>query len=290
MAYVNAAQMLQKARQGGYAVGQFNINNLESIRVFLQAAQEAGAPLMIGVSGGIAKALGGYRTIADTVRNMMDYYRITVPVCLHADHSSYEGAVAALESGFSSVMYDGSRLPFEENLARTAELLERCHARGVSLEAEVGPVSGKEDGGAAEALGELADPAQCAAVAALGVDMLAASIGNVHGAYPADWQGLNFPLLEEIRRSVNGTPLVLHGGSGIPEEMVRQAIAQGVCKINVNSECREAFAARTQDFVRSGEYRKDPGCTQLVTLQPGLEGVREVCLDKMRRFGCAGRA
>lgn len=288
MPYVNAAGLVRSAQAGRYAVGQFNLNNLESVRAFLACAQETHSPMILGVSSGIAAQLGGYKTIADTVLNIMDYDRITVPVCLHADHSGYDQALAALESGFSSVMFDGSRLPFDENAEKTAYLAARCHERGASLEAEVGPVAGKEDGGAAE--GELADPRECAAIAALGVDLLAAGIGNVHGAYPPDWKGLDFDLLERIRQATSPLPLVLHGGSGIPEEMIRRAIRGGVTKINVNSECREAFARATRQFFEEGQDRKDPSFQQLITLKPGLAAMKQVCIEKMRLFGCIGQA
>lgn len=288
MPYVSAAEMLLEAQHGHYAVAQININNLESIRVLIGAAEETSTPLMLGVSMGIAKQLGGYKTIADVTRNVLDYDCISVPVCLHADHSSYDAAMAALRSGFSSVMFDGSRLPIDENFRLTRQLAALCHEKGVSLEAEVGPVAGHEDGGKSE--GELADPAECARIAELGVDMLAAGIGNMHGAYPADWKGLNFPLLGEIRKATGQLPLVLHGGSGIPEESIRRAIGMGVCKINVNSECREAFAQATRRFIEDGLDIKDTSNMQLITLQPGLAAVKQVCLDKMRHFGCIGKA
>ena len=288
MGCVSAAGLVRKAQAGRYAVGQFNLNNLESIRVFLACAQETASPMIIGVSAGIAAQLGGYRTVARAVESMMDYDRITVSVCLHADHSGYAQALEALDSGFSSIMFDGSRLPFEENAEKTAFLAARCHERGASLEAEVGPVAGKEDGGAAD--GELADPRECAAIAALGVDLLAAGIGNVHGAYPPDWKGLDFGLLDRIARAVSPLPLVLHGGSGIPEDMIRRAIRSGITKINVNSECREAFARATRQFFEEGRDRQDPSFQQLITLKPGLAAVKEVCIEKMRLFGCIGQA
>lgn len=288
MPYVSASAMVKAAKAGHYAVGQFNINNLESIRVIMAAAEEVRAPVMLGVSMGIARQLGGYKTIADTVRNVLEYDGVTVPVCLHADHSTYDAALEALRCGFSSVMFDGSRLEIEENLRLTRQLAALCHAQGVSLEVEVGPVAGKEDGGAAE--GELADPAECAAMSALGVDLLAASIGNMHGAYPPDWKGLNFPLLHAVREAAGEVPLVLHGGSGIPEESICRAIELGVCKINVNSECREAFSEATRRFFLDGLDQKDSAHMQLITLRPGLEAVKAVCIEKMRLFGCAGKA
>ncbi len=288
MPYVSAAAMLRSALDGRYAVAQININNLESIRSLISAAQSVHAPLMLGVSMGIARQLGGYKTIADVVKNVLEYDQVTIPVCLHADHSSYEAAMEALNSGFSSVMFDGSRLPIEENLRLTRQLAELCHARGVSLEAEVGAVAGHEDGG--EAAGEMADPAQCALIASLGVDMLAASIGNMHGAYPPDWKGLNFPLLEKIRQATGDVPLVLHGGSGIPEESIRRAIHMGVSKINVNSECREAFTEATRRFFADGLDQADTAHMQMITLRPGLEAVKAVALEKMKFFGCTDKA
>lgn len=288
MPYVSAATMLQDAQRGHYAVAQINLNNLESIRTLIAAAQESQSPLMLGVSMGIARQLGGYKTIADVVKNILAYDQVSVPVCLHADHSSHEAALAALHSGFSSVMFDGSRLPIDENLRLTRELAALCREKGVSLEAEVGAVAGREDGGEAE--GEMASPAECARIAALGVDMLAAGIGNMHGAYPRGWKGLNFPLLADIRQATGQLPLVLHGGSGIPEESIRQAIRMGVCKINVNAECREAFAQATRRFIQDGMDVKDTSNMQLITLQPGLAAVKQVCLDKMQLFGCIGKA
>lgn len=287
MPYVNASAMLRSALDGHYAVAQINISNLESIRALILTAQQAQAPLMLGVSMGIAKQLGGYKTIANVAKNIIDYDHVTIPVCLHADHSSYDAAVEALHSGFSSVMFDGSRLPIEENIRLTRQLAEDCHARGVSLEAEVGAVAGHEDGG--EAAGDMADPAECAPIASQGVDMLAASIGNVHGAYPPNWAGLNFPLLEEIRRVTGDLPLVLHGGSGIPKESIRRAIALGVSKINVNSECREAFTEATRRFFTEGHDSADTSHMQLITLRPGLEAVKAIALEKMVLFGCTGK-
>lgn len=288
MPCVSAAAMLQDAQKGRYAVAQINISNLESIRTLVNAAQEVKAPLILGVSMGAAGQLGGYRTIADVVGSILDFDHICVPVCLHADHSAYDAALAALHAGFTSVMFDGSRLPIGENLRLTGELAALCHARGVSLEAEVGAVAGHEDGGAAD--GELADPDECARMAATGVDMLAAGIGNRHGAYPPDWKGLNFPLLETIRQAVGHVPLVLHGGSGIAADDIRRVIGMGVCKINVNAECRAAFAQATRRFILDEQDIADTGNMQLITMQPGLAAVRQVSMDKMRLFGCIGKA
>ena len=288
MPYVNASDMLRKALNGHYAVAQININNLESIRTLISAAQELHAPLMLGVSMGIAKQLGGYKTIADVVKNVLTYDRAAVPVCLHADHSGYDAAMEALQNGFGSVMFDGSRLPIAENLALTRQLAACCHAKGASLEAEVGAVAGHEDGG--ELSGELADPDECARIAELGVDMLAAGIGNMHGAYPVNWRGLDFERLSAIRAATGELPLVLQGGSGVPEESIRRVIGMGVCKINVNSECREAFEQATRLFFSQERDREDTAHMQMITLKPGLEAVKAVAMEKMRLFGSAGKA
>ena len=288
MPYVNARDMLARARQGHYAVGQFNLNNLECIRAFMEAAEETHSPIILGVSGNIAKAMGGYKLIADVTRDFIDALNITVPVCLHADHGTFEQALSAAESGFTSVMYDGSHDGIEENLRRTRHLAELCHSRGLTLETEVGAVAGVEDGVSSH--GECASPEDCRVMAEIGVDLLAAGIGNVHGAYPADWAGLDFGLLDEIRRVTGDTPLVLHGGSGIPEAMLREAIRLGVCKINVNTECREAFDEATCRFVREGGAEADRNHTQLITMVHGLRAVKARCVEKMQLFGCIGKA
>lgn len=288
MPQCNAIAMTRAAREGVYAVGQFNLNNLDSIRVFLLSAQELRSPLMLGVSAGVAKRMGGYATIAATVREMVRYFGVTVPVCLHADHSTLEEAMEAARSGFDSVMFDGSQLTIEDNLRSTRMLVDYAHARGISVEAEVGAVAGEEDGRSSR--GEVADPEACVRIASLGVDLLAAGFGNVHGVYPPDWQGLDFDTLARIRTAVDPLPLVLHGGSGIPDTMIREAIEQGICKINVNTECRIAFDDATRAFIESGGDRQDRNHVQLMAMQPGLRAVGEVCQSKMRLFGCAGRA
>lgn len=288
MSYVNVSEMLAAAQKGHYAVGQFNLNNLECIRTFLEAAQETRSPIILGVSGNIAKTMGGYSTIAAVTRGMIDAFGVTVPVALHADHGTYEQAMAAANSGFSSVMFDGSHCGFARNLELTGALAALCHERGITLEAEVGAVAGVEDG--VSSRGECADPAQCRAIAACGVDLLAAGIGNIHGAYPPDWRGLDFGVLSAVRAAVGETPLVLHGGSGIPDAMIRRAIDEGVCKINVNTECRAAFDQATRAFIEAEGDRADRNHTRLITMQPGLTAVKAVCIEKMTLFGCLGKA
>ncbi|MGN0778014.1 MAG: class II fructose-bisphosphate aldolase [Aristaeellaceae bacterium] len=288
MPYVNARDMLARARQGHYAVGQFNLNNLECIRTFMEAAEETHSPIILGVSGNIAKAMGGYKLIADVTRDFIDALNITVPVCLHADHGTFEQALSAAESGFTSVMYDGSHDGMAENIRRTRYLAELCHSCGLTLETEVGAVAGEEDG--VSSRGECASPEDCRIMAELGVDLLAAGIGNVHGAYPSDWAGLDFALLREIRRVTGEVPLVLHGGSGISEGMIQQAITEGICKINVNTECREAFDGATCQFVQDGSAAADRNHTRLITMTPGLRAVKAKCIEKMTLFGCIGTA
>lgn len=287
MPYVSATQMLRDAKRGGYAVGHFNVNNLESLRAHLLAAQEARSPLILGVSGGIADYLGGYRTIAATLQPFMEHLGVTVPVALHADHGTYQNALDAMTAGFSSVMFDGSALPFEENLALSAELVEECRANGVSLECEVGAIGGEEDG--VSGAGEYADPEQCRRLAALGVTMLAAGIGNAHGRYPTDWPGLHFDLLTEIESATSGLPLVLHGGSGVPAPMVRRAIGLGVCKVNVNTECQLAFTAAVRHYIEDGNDLRGKGYAIRALLADGVEASKQVALAKMELFGSVGR-
>ena len=281
MRLVNAKEMLRKAKEGHYAVGHFNLNNMESVRAFLLAAQETHSPIILGVSGGTAKYMGGYRTITDMVEDFMAYLDITVPVALHVDHGKYEEALDALNGGFSSVMFDGSKLPIEENL-------ELCREKGVSVEAEVGCIGGQEDGHVA--MGECADPAECGQIAKLGIDMLAAGIGNIHGKYPADWKGLNFEVLAAIQKAAGDIPLVLHGGSGIPDDMVRQAISLGVCKVNVNTECQIAFTEATRKFIEDGRDLTGNGFTPRALLADGLVATKEKCIEKMTLFGSLGKA
>ena len=247
MPYVNAKEMLSAAKRGHYAVGHFNLNNMESVRAFLLAAEEVKSPIILGVSGGTAKYMGGYRTIADMVRDFMDFLKITVPVCTHVDHGTYEEALSAIEGGFSSVMFDGSKYSIEENIEKTRHVVELAHAKNITVEAEVGAIGGEEDGRIS--MGECADPEQCKRIADLGVDFLAAGIGNIHGKYPANWPGLRFDVLAAIQEKTGELPLVLHGGSGIPDEMVRKAITLGVSKVNVNTECQIAFTEATRKFI-----------------------------------------
>ena len=288
MPYVNAKSMLADAKRGHYAVGQFNLNNMESVRAFLLAAQACESPIILGVTGQAADYMGGYRTIADTVRGFVEHLKISVPVCLHADHGTFEQALAAIDGGFSSVMFDGSKYPFEENVERTREIIRRAHDKDMTVEAEVGAVEGGEDG--QEAKGECADPAQCARIADLGVDCLAAGIGNIHGHYPPDWPGLRFDVLDAIQRRTGDLPLVLHGGSGISEEMIRQAIRLGVTKVNVNTECQAAFAEATRAYIEAGRDRQGRGFTVQSLLAPGLEATKAVCIEKMTLFGSVGKA
>ncbi|NLZ48036.1 MAG: class II fructose-1,6-bisphosphate aldolase [Clostridiales bacterium] len=288
MPYVSTKEMIQDARRGQYAVGQFNLNNMESIRAYLLAAEEMRSPVILGVSGGTAVYMGGYKTIVKTVTSFMDFLNITVPVALHVDHGTYEQVLDAIEAGFSSVMFDGSSLPIEENLEKTRYILELCKKKGISLECEVGAIGGEEDG--ISSMGECADPAECKLMADLGIDMLAAGIGNIHGKYPAGWPGLRFDVLEEINNSVNGLPLVLHGGSEIPEDMIRRAISMGVSKVNVNTECQLAFTAATRKYIEEGKDLKGKGFTPRALLAPGLEASKEVAIKKMQLFGSVNKA
>ena len=288
MPYVNAREMLTDAKKNHYAVGHFNLNNMESVRAFLLAAEETKSPIILGVSGGTAKYMGGYRTISDMVRGFMDFLKITVPVCTHVDHGTYEEALAAIDGGFTSVMFDGSKYPIEENIEKTRRVVELAHARGITVEAEVGSIGGEEDGRIS--MGECADPAQCRRIADLGVDFLAAGIGNIHGKYPANWPGLRFDVLAAIQEQTGALPLVLHGGSGIPDEMVRKAISLGVCKVNVNTECQIAFTEATRRFIEEGRDREGRGFTPRALLAPGLEATKAKCIEKMTLFGSVGRA
>lgn len=288
MGYESCTEMMEDARRGAYAVGQFNLNNMESIRAYLLAAQEKRSPVILGVSGGTAKYMGGYRTIVGTVKPFIDFLGITVPVALHVDHGSYQEALDAIDAGFLSVMFDGSALPIEENLRKTEELARLCRSKGVSLECEVGAIGGEEDGVAS--FGECADPEECRRMAGLGVQMLAAGIGNIHGKYPADWAGLRFDVLERISEVTGEVPLVLHGGSEIPEAMVRRAIALGVCKVNVNTECQLAFAAAVRRYIEEGRDLKGKGFATRSLLADGLEASKRVAMGKMELFGSAGKA
>ena len=246
---VSATEMLNKARDGHYAVGQFNINNLEWTKAILLTAQELNSPVILGVSEGAGKYMTGYKTVAAMVKAMIETLNITVPVALHLDHGSYEGAKACIEAGFSSIMFDGSHYAIDENVAKTTELVELAHSKGLSIEAEVGSIGGEEDG--VIGAGEIADPAECKKIADLGVDFLAAGIGNIHGKYPANWKGLDFEALEKIHEATNGIPLVLHGGTGIPADMIKKAISLGVSKINVNTECQLATVKEKMELFGS---------------------------------------
>ncbi len=288
MRLVNAKEMLMKAKEGHYAVGHFNLNNMESVRAFLLAAQETSSPIILGVSGGTAKYMGGYRTITDMVEDFMEYLNITVPVALHVDHGTYDEALSAIEGGFSSVMFDGSKLPIGENIEKTKYIVSLCRDKGISLEAEVGCIGGQEDGRVA--MGECADPEECRRMAGLGIDMLAAGIGNIHGKYPADWQGLNFDVLAKIQEAAGDIPLVLHGGSGIPDEMVKKAITLGVCKVNVNTECQIAFTEATKVYFEEGRDQQSNGFTPRSMLSGGLEATKAKCIEKMTLFGSLGKA
>ena len=285
---VSAKEMLEKARAGHYAVGQFNINNLEWTKAILLTAEEMKSPVILGVSEGAGKYMCGYKTIVGMVEGMIEGLGITVPVAIHLDHGSYEGAYKCIEAGFSSVMFDGSHYPIEENIAKTRELVEVCNAKGLSLEAEVGAIGGEEDGVVGN--GEVADPAECKMIADLGVTMLAAGIGNIHGKYPANWKGLNFEVLEEISNKVGNMPLVLHGGTGIPAEMIKKAISLGVSKINVNTECQLSFAAATRKYIEEGKDLQGKGFDPRKLLAPGVEAIKATVREKIELFGSAGKA
>ena len=285
---VSAAEMLKKAKAGKYAVGQFNINNLEWTKAILLTAQEMNSPVILGVSEGAGKYMCGYKTIVGMVNGMIEGLGITVPVALHLDHGSYEGALKCIEAGFSSVMFDGSHYPIEENIAKTKELVALCNEKGISLEAEVGSIGGEEDG--VVGAGEVADPAECKMIADLGVTMLAAGIGNIHGKYPANWQGLNFEALAKISEQVVDMPLVLHGGTGIPEEMIKKAISLGVSKINVNTECQLSFAAATRKYIEEGKDLQGKGFDPRKLLAPGAEAIKATVREKIALFGSANKA
>ncbi len=288
MELVSAQAMLDDAYKRKYAIGHFNLNNMESVRAFLFAAQEANSPIILSVSGGTAKYMGGYQTISHMVLDFIKYLKITVPVALHVDHGTYDEVLQAIDEGFSSVMFDGSSLPIEKNLEMTSEILRRAHMRGISVEAEVGGIGGEEDGHIAK--GEYADPKHCKMMADLGVDFLAAGIGNIHGKYPENWDGLDFDLLASIKQAVGPLPLVLHGGSGIPEEQVRRAIALGISKINVNTECQIAFTEATKQYFLDGKDLESKGFTPRAMLAPGIEATKRLCIQKMELFGSVNRA
>ena len=285
---VSATEMLKKARDGHYAVGQFNINNLEWTKAVLLTAQELNSPVILGVSEGAGKYMTGYKTVAAMVKAMVETLNITVPVALHLDHGSYEGAKACLEAGFSSIMFDGSHYPIDENVAKTTELVKLAHEMGVSVEAEVGSIGGEEDG--VVGAGEVADPAECKRIADLGIDFLAAGIGNIHGKYPANWKGLDFDALDKIHEATNGIPLVLHGGTGIPADMIQKAISLGVSKINVNTECQLSFAAATREYIEAGKDQQGKGYDPRKLLAPGFEAIKATVKEKMELFGSVNKA
>ena len=288
MPLVNAKEMLTKAKAGHYAVGQFNINNLEWTKAILLTAQELNSPVILGVSEGAGKYMCGYKTVVGMVNGMLEELNITVPVALHLDHGSYEGAKACIEAGFSSVMFDGSHYPIDENIAKTKELVAVTNEKGMSLEAEVGSIGGEEDG--VVGMGECADPNECKAIADLGVTMLAAGIGNIHGKYPANWKGLSFETLEAVKEKVGDMPLVLHGGTGIPEDMIKKAISLGVAKINVNTECQLSFAAATRKYIEAGKDLEGKGFDPRKLLAPGAEAIKETVREKITLFGSADKA
>lgn len=285
---VSATEMLQKAKAGHYAVGQFNINNLEWTKSILLTAQELQSPVILGVSEGAGKYMTGFKTVAAMVEAMIDELNITVPVALHLDHGSYEGCYKCIKAGFSSIMFDGSHYPIAENIEKTKELVKIAHAMGLSLEAEVGSIGGEEDG--VVGMGECADPAECKAIADLGIDFLAAGIGNIHGKYPENWQGLNFDVLANVKEAVGGMPLVLHGGTGIPEDMIKKAISLGVAKINVNTECQLSFAEATRKYIEDGKDLQGKGFDPRKLLAPGADAIRATVKEKMELFGSVGKA
>lgn len=285
---VSAKEMLTKAKAGHYAVGQFNINNLEWTKAALLTAQECNSPIILGVSEGAGKYMTGFKTVAAMVKAMIETLGITVPVALHLDHGSYDGALACIDAGFSSVMFDGSHYGIEENIQRTKEIIAIAHSKGISVEAEVGAIGGEEDGVIGN--GEVADPDECKMIADLGVDMLAAGIGNIHGKYPANWAGLNFDVLAKIQEKTGIMPLVLHGGTGIPEEMIKKAISLGVSKINVNTECQLSFAAATRKYIEEGKDLQGKGFDPRKLLAPGFEAIKATIKEKMELFGSVNKA
>ncbi len=285
---VSAKEVLAKAKQEKYAVGQFNINNLEWTKAILMTAQECNSPVILGVSEGAGKYMCGFKTVADMVKAMVESLGITVPVILHLDHGSYEGAKKAIEAGFSSVMFDGSHYGIEENIQKTKEIIELANSKGISVEAEVGSIGGEEDG--VVGAGEVADPAECKMIADLGVDILAAGIGNIHGKYPANWAGLNFEVLAEIEKATSPMPLVLHGGTGIPADMIKKAISLGVSKINVNTECQLAFAEATRKYIEAGKDLEGKGFDPRKLLAPGFEAIKATVKEKMELFGSINKA
>ena len=285
---VSAKEMLEKAKAGHYAVGQFNINNLEWTKSVLLTAEELQSPVILGVSEGAGKYMTGFGTVAAMVKAMHDELGITVPVALHLDHGTYEGCYKCIKAGFTSIMFDGSHYPIDENVEKTKELVQVAHAMGMSIEAEVGSIGGEEDG--VVGMGECADPDECKMIADLGVDMLAAGIGNIHGKYPANWKGLSFETLAAVKEAVGDMPLVLHGGTGIPEDMIKKAISLGVAKINVNTECQLAFADATRKYIEAGKDLEGKGFDPRKLLAPGAEAIKATVKTKMELFGSVGKA
>ncbi len=285
---VSAKDMLIKAHKEGYGVAQININNLEWTKTVLQAVNELKSPVILGVSEGAAKYMGGYKTVVAMVKALDEFYNVTVPVAIHLDHGTYKGSFEALEAGFTSIMFDGSHYDFEENLAKTKEVVAACHAKGVSVEAEVGSIGGEEDG--VIGMGEFADPEECRIISETGIDFLAAGIGNIHGSYPADWPGLNFEVLKQVQDVTNGKPLVLHGGTGIPAEQVKKAISLGVSKINVNTDLQLVFAAATRKYIEAGKDLEGKGFDPRKLLAPGCEAIKKVVVDKVEMFGSKNKA
>ena len=285
---VSATEMLKKAVAGKYAVGQFNINNLEWTKMILQTAQENNSPVILGVSEGAGKYMTGFKTVAAMVKAMVEEMNITVPVALHLDHGTYEGCFKCIDAGFSSIMFDGSHYPIEENIEKTKELVKICHDKGISLEAEVGSIGGEEDG--VIGAGEVADPNECKAIADLGVDFLAAGIGNIHGKYPANWKGLDFDALAATKALTGDLPLVLHGGTGIPADMIKKAISLGVAKINVNTECQLYFQAATRKYIEEGKDLQGKGFDPRKLLAPGCEAIKTIVKEKMELFGSVNKA
>ncbi len=285
---VSAKEMLTKAKEGKYAVGQFNINNLEWTKAILLTAQELNSPVILGVSEGAGKYMCGYKTVVGMVNGMLEELKITVPVALHLDHGSYEGAKACIEAGFSSIMFDGSHYPIEENVEKTRELVGICEEKGMSIEAEVGSIGGEEDG--VVGAGECADPDECKMIADLGVTMLAAGIGNIHGKYPDNWAGLSFETLDAVQQKTGAMPLVLHGGTGIPADMIKKAISLGVSKINVNTECQLSFQEATRKYIEAGKDLEGKGFDPRKLLAPGTEAIKATVKEKMELFGSVGKA
>ena len=288
MALVSATEMLKKAKAGHYAVGQFNINNLEWTKAILLTAQECNSPVILGVSEGAGKYMGGYDVVVGMVNGLIKDQNITVPVALHLDHGSYDHCYKCIEAGFSSIMFDGSHFAIDENIAKTTELVKAAHDKGISIEAEVGSIGGEEDG--VIGMGECADPDECKKIADLGIDFLAAGIGNIHGKYPANWAGLQFDVLDAIQQKTGDMPLVLHGGTGIPDDMIKKAISLGVAKINVNTECQLVFADATRKYIEAGKDLEGKGFDPRKLLAPGFEAIKAKVKEKMELFGSVGQA